>query len=341
METQYLQVQDLERDGPLLDRAAALLREGQLVAFPTETVYGLGGNALLPGAAKAIYAAKGRPSDNPLIVHIASLQELPPLVREVPEALHRLAARFWPGPMTVVLPKSDWIPYETSGGLDTVAIRMPSHPVARELIRRSGVPVAAPSANLSGSPSPTCAAHCVHDLDGRIAAIVDGGPCQVGVESTVLTLCGEPRVLRPGAVTLEMLRQVLPGIRYDPGVFHHLSDQAKVASPGMKYKHYAPKTRVVLVRGDREQFRRFLLGRQGALGVLCFEGDLPGGRWPVLTYGREHDPASQARQLFDALRRVDGLGVPVVYARVCGEEGIGQAVYNRLLRAAGFEEIAL
>ena len=341
METLYLKVRDLKQDGERLDRAAQLLREGQLVAFPTETVYGLGGNALLPGAAKAIYAAKGRPSDNPLIVHISSLQELPPLVREVPPAIHQLAQRFWPGPMTVVLSKSDWIPSETSGGLDTVAIRMPSHPVAQELIRRSGVPVAAPYANLSGSPSPTCAEHCLHDLDGRIAAIVDGGACQVGVESTVLTLCGEPRVLRPGAVTLEMLRQVLPDIRYDPGVFHHLPDQAKVASPGMKYKHYAPHTRVVLVRGSREQFRRFLQGRQEPFGALCFEGDLPQEPCPLLTYGREHDPSSQAHQLFDALRRVDGLRVPVVYARVSGEEGIGQAVYNRLLRAAGFEEIAL
>lgn len=192
MQTKLLKITDISRDSAALDEAAALLRQGKLVAIPTETVYGLAANALDPAAAKAIYAAKGRPSDNPLIVHVSSLEEVAPLVRELPAALERLAGRFWPGPMTVILPKSGRVPKETSGGLDTVAVRMPAHPVARELIRRAGVPLAAPSANLSGSPSPTCARHCVDDLTGRVDAIVDGGECDVGVESTVLTLCTDP-----------------------------------------------------------------------------------------------------------------------------------------------------
>ncbi|WP_368220908.1 L-threonylcarbamoyladenylate synthase, partial [Anaerotruncus rubiinfantis] len=216
--TKVLKVTDIEKDRAALDQAAALLREGKLVAIPTETVYGLAANALDPQAAHAIYTAKGRPGDNPLIVHVSDLSQIPPLVKTVPDALRRLAEAFWPGPMTVIMEKSDKIPPATSGGLETVAIRMPSHPVARELIRRSGVPLAAPSANLSGSPSPTTAQHCIDDLTGRVDVIVDGGECEVGVESTVLTLCTDPpSVLRPGAVTLEMLRQVIPEMTLDPG----------------------------------------------------------------------------------------------------------------------------
>lgn len=342
LQTKLLTITDPLRDGAALDEAAALLRAGKLVAIPTETVYGLAANALDPAAAKAIYAAKGRPSDNPLIVHVSSFGEIPPLAAELPPALGRLAERFWPGPMTVILPKSGLVPAETSGGLDTVAVRMPAHPVARELIRRAGVPLAAPSANLSGSPSPTCAQHCIDDLAGRVDAIVDGGPCGVGVESTVLTLCTDPpRVLRPGAVTLEMLREVLPDIEYDPGVFEHLPDDRKAASPGMKYKHYSPKARVVLVRGTLGQFRRFIGAQKHAFGILCFEGEETYFTQRCITYGREEDPASQARRLFDALREVDREGMTLVYTRVSDDEGIGQAVYNRLLRAAGFDEVLL
>lgn len=342
MQTKLLKITDISRDSAALDEAAALLRQGKLVAIPTETVYGLAANALDPAAAKAIYAAKGRPSDNPLIVHVSSLEEVAPLVRELPAALERLAGRFWPGPMTVILPKSGRVPKETSGGLDTVAVRMPAHPVARELIRRAGVPLAAPSANLSGSPSPTCARHCVDDLTGRVDAIVDGGECDVGVESTVLTLCTDPpRVLRPGAVTLEMLREVLPDIEYDPGVFEHLPDDRKVASPGMKYRHYSPKARVVLVRGSLGQFKRFIEAQKHTFGILCFEGEEKHFTQKCITYGAESDPASQAHRLFDALREVDRDGLTLVYTRVSDDEGIGQAVYNRLLRAAGFDEVLL
>ena len=342
MQTKLLKITDITRDSAALDEAAALLRAGKLVAIPTETVYGLAANALDPAAAKAIYAAKGRPSDNPLIVHVSSPKEVAPLVRVLPAAFERLAARFWPGPMTVILPKSDRVPRETSGGLDTVAVRMPAHPVARELIRRAGVPLAAPSANLSGSPSPTGARHCVDDLTGRVDAIVDGGECDVGVESTVLTLCTDPpRVLRPGAVTLEMLREVLPDAEYDPGVFEHLPDDRKVASPGMKYRHYSPKARVVLVRGSLGQFKRFIAAQKHAFGILCFEGEEGQFTQKCITYGAESDPASQAHRLFDALREVDRDGLALVYTRVSDDEGIGQAVYNRLLRAAGFDEVLL
>lgn len=342
MQTKLLKITDITRGAAALDEAAALLREGKLVAIPTETVYGLAANALDPSAAKAIYAAKGRPSDNPLIVHVSRMEEIAPLVTNLPAALERLAERFWPGPMTVILPKSGRVPRETSGGLDTVAIRMPAHPVARELIRRAGVPLAAPSANLSGSPSPTCAQHCIDDLTGRVDAIIDGGTCEVGVESTVLTLCTDPpRVLRPGAVTLEMLREVLPDIEYDPGVFEHLPDDREVVSPGMKYKHYSPKARVVLVRGTLDQFKRFIAAQKHAFGILCFEGEEANFTQTCVAYGAESDPASQAHRLFDALREVDRAGLTLVYTRVSDDEGIGQAVYNRLLRAAGFDEVLL
>lgn len=340
MQTKQFKIEGTPRDEAALDAAAALLCAGKLVVIPTETVYGLAANALDPAAAAAIYTAKGRPCDNPLIVHIASLDELPPLVKAVPDALYRLADRFWPGPMTVILEKSDLVPSATTGGLDTVAVRMPAHPAARALIRRAGVPLAAPSANLSGSPSPTCARHCIDDLDGRVDAIVDGGPCEVGLESTVLTLCEQPpQILRPGAVTLEMARQVLADIELGPGVFERLPDGVRAASPGMKYKHYAPKARVVLVHAARGPFADFLASREGRFGALCLAGDEQALSCPCIVYGAQDDAASQAHGLFDALRQIDRAGLPLVYARVDGAGGVGQAVYNRLLRAAGFEEL--
>ncbi|MEM1485319.1 L-threonylcarbamoyladenylate synthase [Oscillospiraceae bacterium PP1C4] len=342
MQTKLFTIHDIDKDSAQLSEAAELLREGRLVAIPTETVYGLAANALDPKASTAIYAAKGRPSDNPLIVHISDVEMIRPLVKRIPDALYALAEKFWPGPMTVIMEKSDLIPYETSGGLETVAIRMPSHPVALELIRRSGVPLAAPSANLSGAPSPTCAQHCIDDLTGRVDGIVDGGACEVGVESTVLTLCTDPpTVLRPGAVTLEMLQEVIPDIALDAGVFEQLSDDRKAASPGMKYKHYSPKAQVVLVRGSLEKFRQFISAQKSPLGILCFEGDVQSFSQPCITYGIEGDAASQAHHLFDALRQVDKENLQLVYVRISDNEGIGQAVYNRLLRAAGFDEILL
>ena len=239
--------------------AGEILRRGGLVAIPTETVYGLAANALDGAAVKAIYQAKGRPSDNPLIVHICDLSQLPPLVRQLPESAKKLAAAFWPGPLTIILKKSDLVPRETSGGLDTVAVRFPAHPVAQAVIREAGLPLAAPSANLSGKPSPTTFAHVREDLTGRVDALLDGGDCAVGVESTVLTLAeGTPRVLRPGGVTVGQLREVLGEVEVDPAVVHRLEEGAKAASPGMKYKHYAPQANVVILDASPEAYRNYV-----------------------------------------------------------------------------------
>lgn len=333
----------LDTSPAALNEAAALLRRGEVVALPTETVYGLAANALDPAAVTKIFEAKGRPQDNPLIVHLSSFEEIPPLVARIPDAARTLADRFWPGPLTLIFPKSPRIPPQTSGGLDTVAIRLPAHPVAREVIARCGLPLAAPSANRSGSPSPTTAAHVRDDLDGRIAAIVDGGPCEVGVESTVLDLTGgTPRLLRPGGITLEMLRAAVGEVAVDPAVTRPLAPGAAAASPGMKYKHYAPRARVILLRGPADAYVRYV-NRHAQPGVLalCFEGEETALAVPFLTYGRRDDPAAQARQVFDALRQADERDASLVYAACPSPDGVGLAVYNRLLRAAAFEVIAV
>lgn len=342
METVVLKIGETGADEAKLQLAAQYIRDGKLVILPTETVYGLGANALDFAAVRGIFAAKGRPADNPLIVHIADFSQIEPLVKTIPPELELLAKRFWPGALTVILPKTDLVPNVTSGSLDTVAIRMPDHSAMLEVIRRAGVPVAAPSANRSGFPSPTSAQHCIDDMDGRVDMIVDGGACAVGVESTVLTLCtNPPKILRPGAVTLEMLKEVLPNVTYDEGAFAHLPDDAKAASPGMKYRHYAPKAQVILVHGSAQQLRDYIADKPGA-GVLCFEGEEAlFAAVPHITYGAGNDPASQARQLFDALRRIDTKNVHTVYVRMASAEGLGQAVYNRLLRAAAFLELTL
>jgi len=343
IQTKVLQISDITRGAARIDLAARVLREGGLVAFPTETVYGIGANAMDPDAVARIFQAKGRPQDNPLIVHIAELEQLDPLVREAPEPARALARVYWPGPLTMVLPRSGIVPDIVSAGLDTVAVRMPSLPLARELIRRSGVPVAAPSANRSGRPSPTTAGHCIADLDGRVEVILDGGPCPVGVESTVISLAGEgPRLLRPGAVTLAQLEQVLGKVWVDPAVLHHLEDDAKVSSPGMKYKHYAPKAQIVLVSGPVDEFAAFM-DAHGSKGTyaLVFDEDLDKVPPPCLSYGPERDSEAQARALFAVLRRLDDLGATKVYARTPAKSDVGMAVYNRLVRAAAFTEIVL
>ena len=341
METLHLDALSPQSCEQSVEKAAELLRAGELVIIPTETVYGLAANALNPQAVANIFAAKGRPQDNPLIVHVDRMEMIPPLVKEVPQAAVKLAEAFWPGPLTMILPKSDAIPLVTSGGLDTVAIRMPSQPVARAIIARCGLPLAAPSANLSGSPSPTTARRCADDMDGRVAAIVDGGPCQVGVESTVVSLTGPvPVVLRPGAVTPEMIASVLGECQVDKSVLAKLEEGQKAASPGMKYKHYAPKASVTILRGSSESFCREV-NRRGGQGTgvcaLCFEEDLPRLTVPAIPYGHEDDDLSQAQQLFEALRELDERGAQVVYAREPHAGGVGLAVYNRLLRAAGFQ----
>ena len=306
------------------------------------TVYGLAADALNGEAVANIFKAKGRPMDNPLIVHIADLSQVDDLVAFVPPVLEDLAKAFWPGPLTVIMEKSDLIPDEVSAGLDTVAIRMPSHPDARAIIKAAGTPLAAPSANTSGMPSPTTAAHVLHDMDGKIAAVVDGGPCEVGVESTVLTLCTRvPRILRPGRVTPEDLFDVLGEVDVDDAVLGQLAEGAVAASPGMKYKHYSPNAEVYIVDGTKEGFANFVndkvaerAAEEAAVAALVFDGGCV-----TLPFGAEDDPLGQAEHLFDDLRRADELGVSDIYVRCPSAEGVGLAVMNRLLRAAEFRII--
>lgn len=336
----------LKGDEAGIAEAAALLRDGELVGMPTETVYGLAANALDGKAVSRIFEAKGRPQDNPLIVHIAEFDELLPLVSAIPDSARALAKRYWPGPLTMIFPHTALIPHEVSAGLATVAIRMPSHPVARALILASGVPIAAPSANLSGSPSPTTAQHVMNDMRGRIPAIVDGGECSVGVESTVIDMTGEvPCLLRPGGITLEMLREVLGKVSVNPAVTAKLKEGTVAASPGMKYKHYAPKAHVILVKGSAEGYVDYVNAQKANgkndITAMCFDGEEKELDVPYVTYGRRDDAAAQAHNVFDILRHLDELGAKTVYCACPSSDGIGLAVYNRLLRAAGFEVISV
>ena len=330
-------------DSAQINDAAAILKNGGLVAIPTETVYGLAANAFDSEAVKSIFVAKGRPQDNPLIVHVSCLDEVAPLVKEIDPRLDALAKAFWPGALTVIMKKSSLVPDVVSAGLDTVAIRMPSHPVANAIIAAAGVPLAAPSANTSGRPSPTSAQHVIADLDTKIDAVVDGGRCDIGVESTVITLATEkPRLLRPGGVTPEELEKVLGEIEIDPAVLAELTEGAVAHSPGMKYKHYSPKANVTIVKGSLEDFAQFIARQpKSGLCVLCFNGEGEAFGTTAVEYGAENDCLSQARGLFDALRRVDFLGCKNVYVRCPSTSGVGLAVYNRLLRAAAFNEIDL
>lgn len=329
-----MQTKILTPDEKDIQIAGKILAGGGLVAFPTETVYGLGADALNDGAVKNIYAAKGRPSDNPLIVHIAEKDDIKPLVKEVTPKAKALMDAFFPGPLTIILPKSDKVGKTVSGGLDTVAVRMPINETAHALIKASGCPIAAPSANTSGLPSPTRAKYVIDDMMGKIDAIIDGGDCEYGVESTVITLATEvPTLLRPGAITKEMLESVIGEVYVAPAVLEGMKDNEVAASPGMKYKHYAPKAKVVIVKGDKEKYEKFVNSRKNAY-ALCFDGD--NIAIPKVTYGRENDDLSQAKELFDALRHLDELGAKKVYAHIPHKDGVGMAVYNRLIRAAAF-----
>ncbi len=324
--------------------AGEILINGGLVGIPTETVYGLAADALNPAAVASIFKAKGRPMDNPLIVHIADIGDIErfSLVSEFPEKARALAEKFWSGPLTMILPKGKTIPDEVSAGLDTVAIRFPEHKTAQAIIRAARTPLAAPSANLSGSPSPTTAEHVMNDLGGRIDAVVDGGECRVGLESTVITLAADtPRLLRPGGITVEQLESVIGKIDVDDAVLHRLRDGEKAASPGMKYKHYAPKARVVLVRGDG--FCDFVnKNADDKTAALCYSEDADKINAETFVLGSMTDCDSQAHELFGALREIDREGdIGVVYARCPEPTGVGMAVYNRLIRAAGFEVIDL
>ena len=318
--------------------AGEILRRGGLVAIPTETVYGLAANALDGAAVKAIYQAKGRPSDNPLIVHICDLSQLPPLVRQLPESAKKLAAAFWPGPLTIILKKSDLVPRETSGGLDTVAVRFPAHPVAQAVIREAGLPLAAPSANLSGKPSPHHLRPCAGGPDrpgGRPAG--RGRLRRRGGVHRAHPGGGHPPVLRPGGVTVGQLREVLGEVEVDPAVVHRLEEGAKAASPGMKYKHYAPQANVVILDASPEDYRNYV-NQQPEAFALCYDED--GDRLTVPLRqlrqpGTDHE--KQAHMLFTSLHHLDEIGARTVFARMPQKRGVGLAVYNRLIRAAGFQ----
>ena len=328
--------------------ASEILRNGGLVAFPTETVYGLGANALDRNAVLSIFAAKGRPADNPLIVHIYSRSQLDPLC-DIPDRAVPLMDAFWPGPLTILCRKKTLIPDEVTAGLPTVAVRMPSHPVARALLQACDLPVAAPSANSSGRPSPTTAAHVMEDMNGRIPLIIDGGMCDVGVESTVLDLChGDPVILRPGGVTREMISSVLNcDVAVAGSVLRPLRENETALSPGMRYRHYAPRAVVTLVQGPEDHvlpLLKKLFREQEALGkktcVLCFSEHVS-----ALSSCCPHDigsaasPAEIAHRLFDILRRLDEEGMEMVFSEVIPPEGVGLAVMNRLGRAASFRTI--
>ncbi len=328
--------------------AASFIKNGGVVGMPTETVYGLAADALNGESVKKIFLAKRRPMDNPLIVHISEIDDIEKfrLVSNFPEKARLLAEKFWPGPLTIIMEKSDVIPQEVSAGLETVAIRLPSHPVARALIKESGTVLAAPSANRSGSPSPTTADHVMNDLCGSINAVVDGGMCDVGVESTVITLATKtPRLLRPGLVTVEEIEAVIGKIDVDNAVLFKLESDEKVASPGMKYKHYAPKAKVILVNGSADAFTRFVNSefmKDNSVGVICYDEDVSSINAKTIPIGKKDDLETQAHLLFDALRQVDKLDCfTTVYAHCPTKEGVGMALYNRLIRAASFEVIDL
>ena len=345
METQVLDAFDIEKDSKNIDIAAKLLREGKTVIFPTETVYGLGANAFNEEAVKNIFKAKGRPSDNPLIVHIADIEDIKPLVKSIPESLYTLAERFWPGPLTIILPKSENIPSVTSGGLDTVAIRMPENEIAREIIKRSGVPVAAPSANISGAPSPTSFRHCRDDMMGRVDAIVNSYDSKVGVESTVLLLSDKPKILRPGGVTYEMLIDYLPELEVDRGVLHIMADNEKASSPGMKYKHYAPNAECVLVNGTTDRFCSFVREKQKEqdnIYAICFDEDMEYIKKNAISYGKRDDHNTQAHKIFAILRETNEIdNIRKIYIHAPMMNDVGLAVYNRLIRSCAFNIVDL
>lgn len=320
-----------------IEAAGAILKNGGLVAIPTETVYGLAANALNEEAVKNIFKTKGRPADNPLIVHISDLSELSDLVSEIPETALRLADAFWPGPLTIIMKKSGLIPDIVSGGLNTVGIRLPSSETARKIIKASGCPLAAPSANISGKPSPTEFEHVKDDLYGKVEALVDGGTCSVGVESTVITLAADtPKILRPGGITRLQLEEVIGHVDLDPAITAKPDIDLKPSSPGMKYTHYSPKANVFVVDSSPVEYANYVNSKPGSFS-MCFDEDIPGITGKHISYGTRYDGALQAKNLFSTLLQLDELGAKNVFARIPSKNGIGLAVYNRLIRSAGFK----
>ncbi|MCF2618463.1 threonylcarbamoyl-AMP synthase [Oscillibacter valericigenes] len=330
---------DPARESAAVGQAAEILRRGGLLAIPTETVYGLGADGLNEDAVRHIFEAKGRPQDNPLILHIPDAGWLARYCKNVPETAYRLAERFWPGPLTMILSKADCVPLVTTGGLDTVGMRCPDHAVTRAIIAAAGVPVAAPSANTSGRPSCTSAAHVREDMDGRIDGVVDGGACRVGVESTIIDLtCTPPRLLRPGGLPLEDLREVLGEVAVDKAVTQPMAAGEKPRAPGMKYRHYAPKAPVTVVTGaPRASARRLLASLGERDGVICFDEFAPLFAGQIVhRLGASGDKLAQSQRVFDALRTFDETQVPAIWAQCPDSAGLGFAVGNRLKKAAGF-----
>lgn len=349
MKTEIYQIDssDSEESLRVLAQAGEILRSGGLVVFPTETVYGLGADATDETAAARIYAAKGRPSDNPLIVHIENPTDAQKYA-VTGEIYDKLAEAFMPGPLTVVMPVKDTIPSTVTAGLSTVAIRCPSHPVARALLRAAGVPIAAPSANLSGSPSPTCARHVAEDMTGRVEMILDGGDSEIGLESTIVKIeeDGSLTLLRPGAITPAMLTKVVPILHIADAVLSALPEGATVLSPGMKYRHYAPHTDFVLVDGTPEQVLSFAKEQNGKVGILCYEEDISfferkfKAEYCIL-WGKKKDTPEQARRLFTLLRETDKLSLDLILAPLPPKEELGMALYNRMIRAAAHRIVHL
>ncbi len=347
MKTQLIKIDEKNPDSALLRQAGDLIKRGGLVAFPTETVYGLGGDALNPDSSRKIYAAKGRPSDNPLIVHICSFEDIHLIVKQVPDSAKKLAEAFWPGPLTMILQKSDAVPKATTGGLDTVAVRMPDHRIALEFIRASGGYIAAPSANTSGKPSPTLAKYVAEDMEGRIEMILDGGPVGIGLESTIVDLTEKvPTILRPGYVTQEMLSDVLGKVDTDRTILSADSGQAPKA-PGMKYRHYAPKGDLTIVEGSLEAVIDYINEQAGRLALQGEKIGIIGTDSSISAYhtgsvksvGSRDEEETVARELYRVLREFDDEDVTVIFSESFDRKGIGQAIMNRLLKAAGHKVV--
>ena len=337
MQTKIFEISDKTENSAALGEAAAIIRQGGLVVFPTETVYGLGADATNKKAASMIYAAKGRPSDNPLIIHVSDPADAEKYAHTC-DIYYALARAFMPGPLTVIMKKKDTVPFEVTGGLDTVAVRCPSHPIALELIKQSGTAIAAPSANLSGSPSPTRAEHVISDLDGRVDAIIAADECEIGLESTIVKIEDDSLVLlRPGAITQDALSCVCDKVIISDTVTRALEENERPLSPGMKYRHYAPAIPLVLLEGSSESVMKFLHNAQDAqrCAILCYHEELDELRYErIIDIGGREDLATQAQRLFSALRDADKLDCDIIYAHLPSQQGIGLALYNRLIRAA-------
>ncbi len=355
MDTRVTAINESNIDLDEIEGAGAIIKAGGLVAFPTETVYGLGGDALNSSSSKKIYAAKGRPSDNPLIVHIAEFGALDKIVDEIPDSARKLADKFWPGPLTMIFKKSDAVPYETTGGLDTVAVRMPVHKTALAFIKASGGYVAAPSANISGRPSPTCAKYVIEDMDGRIDMIIDGGDSGIGLESTIVDLTGDkPMILRPGYITEAMLEEVVGDVAIDPTIMDG-NCKERPKAPGMRYRHYAPKGELTIVAGDEAEVTEYIVKQTNVqvsvgrrVGIICtdetssiYEKGALLDRISVKSAGKRSDEDSIARKLYSILREFDDESVDVIFSESFDDSNLGQAIMNRLLKAAGHQVVEL